>query len=80
VKRYHAFGMMYWEPDGGMFDYIGSYHTLDEARAAIKQQRENGDLDWGHIAETQEDGSLKTVVVLSCRDGNDHSRPRRVPK
>jgi hypothetical protein len=39
IKKYLLFGYVEYEPCGGIRDLLGSYHTIEEVKAAIKDTR-----------------------------------------
>jgi hypothetical protein len=72
MKRFHIFYHGYHDAGGGIYDYLGSYRTLDEA----KKQGERFLLDqkyeqWVHIAKTQDTGDLVGLLENKtiCPDG-----------
>jgi len=49
MKRYLAFAGETYYPGGGWEDYIGTYDTIEEARAVLKEKYNHG---WWQIVDT----------------------------
>lgn len=53
-QRYHLFAGANYYPNGGMYDYVGTFDTLE----AAKEAAESGEYtDWANIAQIR-DGDL----------------------
>lgn len=55
MKRYLLFGIVGYYPQGGWDDLLGMYDTLDEAKAAIEEDKEKGlyqSCDWYQIVDS----------------------------
>lgn len=48
LKRYLLFAGWVYYPGGGWEDFIGSFDTVEEAKAAIE-----GSKDWAHIIDKE---------------------------
>lgn len=49
MKRFLVFSGYFHDTTGGWNDYVGTFETVDEARAAAK----NANDQWWHIVDTQ---------------------------
>lgn len=56
---YHVFAGAQYYPSSGLGDYIDSYATLEEARAAAMESRSW--VDWWAIVVTTPEGKLSSI-------------------
>ena len=50
-KRYILFAGEAYYPAGGWDDYIASFETLEEAKAAEKEKMKGYQYDWSHVVD-----------------------------
>ena len=62
VLKYHLFFGSEYYPKGGMADYKGSYYTLEDAQQVVNRTSEYSSCDWANVAQTQPDGTIRTVA------------------
>lgn len=68
MKRFAAFAHERFYPRGGFEDFIGSFDSLDEAKAAVEahHKKEDSYALEGHVADTVDE---KILVHFDKQDG-----------
>jgi len=63
-KRYFLFAGVDYYPEGGAYDFMGSYETLEAARAA---KPDDYRAEWAQIAYLTDGGTLEIVETFDYR-------------
>jgi hypothetical protein len=65
--RYLLFSGAHYYPEGGWYDFRGSFATAEEAKAAYRPYRFGG--EWAHVVDTETETRVAHANVATFYDG-----------